>query len=174
MTTKKCLILDLDNTLWHGIAGEGTAKIDSHSIAFQQAIKELKDDGVLLAICSLNNYGDVKKFLMDDENMILENSDFATSYINWRAKYKNIVAISKELNIGLDSLVFLDDDPVQRELVRQALPEVEVPEMPKNHEEYTQFLLSLSYFKKDSITSWKDMIIRQLIAIHPKRKYRSK
>ena len=147
MTTKKCLILDLDNTLWHGIAGEGTAKIDSHSIAFQQAIKELKDDGVLLAICSLNNYGDVKKFLMDDENMILENSDFATSYINWRAKYKNIVAISKELNIGLDSLVFLDDDPVQRELVRQALPEVEVQEMPENHEEYTQFLLSLSYFK---------------------------
>lgn len=135
---KKCLVLDLDNTLWGGILGEdGIEGIkiggDYPGKAFvwwQNALLELSKTGVILTVCSKNNEEDVKELWAKNPFLLLTEQNFATWRINWQDKVTNIQEIAKELNIGLDSLVFVDDNPTERELVRQLLPMVEVPEFP--------------------------------------------
>lgn len=157
---KKCLVLDLDNTLWGGIVGEDgieNLKLSltppgNSFIAFQQAILDLQQRGVILAVNSRNNEADAMKVIKEHPNMILKDHHFGAFQINWNDKATNIRALAQELNIGMDSMVFLDDDETNRALVRTMLPEVEVPELPKDPTEYTKFLLSLPYFDTATIT----------------------
>ena len=135
---KKCLVLDLDNTLWFGILGEdGVEGIqmsgDYPGKAFyiwQEGIKELQRSGVMLAICSKNNMADVEEVWQKRADMLLQKSDFVAMRINWQDKATNLQELAKELNIGLDSFVFVDDNPSERELIKQQLPMVVVPDFP--------------------------------------------
>jgi len=136
---KKCLVLDLDNTLWGGVVGEegveGILLSGSYpGKAFhlwQEGLRELEKCGVMLAICSKNNMADVEEVWSKRDDMLLQKSDFVAMRVNWQDKAMNIRAIAEELNIGLDSMVFVDDNPTERELIKQQLPEVAVPEFPE-------------------------------------------
>ncbi|WP_448377130.1 HAD-IIIC family phosphatase [Fervidobacterium sp.] len=134
---KKVLVLDLDNTLWGGILGE--AGLDGIELAdvkegrrfkdFQMRIKELKDTGVLLTICSKNNESDVMEAFEKHRHMVLKKDDFVRMKINWENKLTNIKELAEELNLGIDSFVFIDDNPAERELIKTSLP-CEVPDFP--------------------------------------------
>ncbi len=134
--TKKCLVLDLDNTLWGGVVGDDgvcglalgheTAAGEAY-LAFQSYIKRLKERGVLLAVCSKNE-DDVARSGFSHPDSVLRLEDFVAFKANWKPKDVNIREIVQELNIGFDSLVFLDDNPAERQLIRDSLPEVAVPE----------------------------------------------
>ena len=135
--TKKCLVLDLDNTLWGGIIGDDgmegiqigkeTPEAEAYT-AFQRYLLTLKERGVLLAVCSKNEEV-VAKSGFSHPDTVLQLDDFVAFQANWESKDQNIRAIARQLNIGLDSLVFLDDNPVERAIVRQGVPEVAVPEV---------------------------------------------
>lgn len=140
LSRKKCLVLDLDNTLWSGILGEdGVNNVslsgDYPGKAFhywQEGLKELQKQGVMLAICSKNNEKDVEELWEKRSDMVLKKEDFVAFRINWLDKSTNLADIAKELNIGLDSFVFVDDNPTERELIRQTLPMVSVPDYPEH------------------------------------------
>lgn len=133
---KKCIILDLDNTLWGGVLGEDGIESIKLSGSYpgkafhlwQEGLKELKKSGVMLAICSKNNLSDVEEVWDKRDDMVLHKEDFVAMRINWQDKVSNIRDLVIELNIGLDSVVFIDDNPTEREWVRQQLPEVVVPD----------------------------------------------
>lgn len=175
---KKCLILDLDNTLWGGVVGEVGAKNISISDFnegarykdFQRRIKELKDTGVILAIASKNNLSDVKDVFYHNSDMVLKEEDFAAIKINWKSKVQNIREISDELNIGLDSFVFIDDNPVEREQVSSFLPEACVPDFPKDTSKLEQFAIGLysKYFFKLKILN-EDLNKTQMYKQNKKR-----
>ena len=158
---KKCLVLDLDNTLWGGVLGEdGIEGVqingDYPGKAYhywQEGIKELERKGVILAICSKNNQTDVEALFAARE-MPLSLKDFACMRINWNDKATNIREIAQELNIGLDSMVFVDDNPTERELIRQQLPMVAVPEWPAQPYELPMFYARLvnDYFSVYTLT----------------------
>ena len=159
---KKCLVLDLDNTLWGGILGEDG--IDGIKIGgdypgkaflyFQEALLELSKNGVILAVCSKNNEQDVLELWEKNPYIVLKKEHFAAYRINWQDKAKNIKELSEELNLGLDSFVFIDDNPTERELIRQMLPMVAVPDFPKQPYDILLFFNSLveDYFKVYAIT----------------------
>ena len=159
---KKCLVLDLDNTLWKGIIGEdgmegiklGKDEIGNIYFNFQKTIKEIKAKGVLLTICSKNNISDVKEVFENHKYSVLKWDDFIIKKINWRTKDKNIKEIAQELNIGEDSLVFIDDNAFERELVR-ANTEVIVPDFPQNIEDLPDFIAEIDekYFSKFNVTN---------------------
>ncbi|MBP3738236.1 MAG: HAD-IIIC family phosphatase [Muribaculaceae bacterium] len=144
---KKCLVLDLDNTLWGGVlVEEGVTGIligdDYPGKAFlywQQALLTLSKSGVILTVCSKNNEADVLEAWNRNPFMVLKKEHFAAWRINWRDKATNIQELATELNIGLDSMVFVDDNPAERELIRQTMPMVEVPEFPKRPYELMSF-----------------------------------
>ncbi len=158
---KKCLVLDLDNTLWEGVLGEDG--IDGIQVDgdypgkayhyWQEGLKELERNGVILAICSKNNQTDVEALFAARE-MPLSLKDFACTRINWNDKATNIREIAQELNIGLDSMVFVDDNPTERELIRQQLPMVSVPEWPGQPYELPLFYTRLvnEYFSVYTLT----------------------
>lgn len=135
---KKCLVLDLDNTLWGGVLGEDG--VDGIQLGgdypgkaytyWQRALLQLTRNGVILAVCSKNNEADVDEAWLQNPHMVLKREHFSALRINWQDKATNIRQLAEELNIGLDSMVFLDDNPAERELVKQMLPEVEVPDFP--------------------------------------------
>jgi FkbH-like protein len=145
---KKCLLLDLDNTLWGGIIGEdglnGIQLSETGEGArykdFQRRIRRLGEMGVILGIVSKNNEEDVFEVFESHEHMILKRGDFATLKIDWSPKPQSIASVAQDLDLGLDSLVFIDDNPVEREAVRTALPEVTVPEFPADTCELPGFL----------------------------------
>ena len=155
---RKCLVLDLDNTLWGGILGEdGVEGIQiGHDfpgnayLEFQKAVFRLYERGIILAICSKNNEVDAIKAIESHPDMVLSKENFATWRINWNDKASNLSLIAQDLNIGLDSIVFIDDNPAERELIRTFLPEVLVPEMPKDPVEYRRVLEKISDF--DALT----------------------
>lgn len=157
---KKCIILDLDNTLWGGIVGEDgidgialSLQAPGNSfIAFQQALLDYYNRGIILAINSRNNPEDAWNVIKNHPNMILKEHHFAAARINWNDKATNIRELATELNIGLDSMVFFDDDATNREMVKALVPEVAVPDLPVSPKEYTRFLNSLSYFDTEVIT----------------------
>lgn len=160
---KKCLILDLDNTLWDGVLGEDGVegiKIGGNYPGnsfqyFQEGIVELGHHGVILAVCSKNNEADVLEAWKSNPFMKLTERDLSAYRINWDNKADNIRAIAKELNIGLDSMVFVDDNPTERELIRRELPMVVVPEFPKRPYGLMNLLQTLidDYFRAYSLTS---------------------
>jgi FkbH-like protein len=158
----KCLVLDLDNTLWGGVIGddglEGIklgqgSSIGEAYLAFQRYIKDLSRRGVILAVCSKN---DEKNALLPFENhpeMVLKREDIACFVANWNDKASNIREIAKQINIGLDSLVFVDDNPFERNQVRSELPMVAVPELPSDPTLYLNCLASAGYFETIAITA---------------------
>ena len=160
---KKCLVLDLDNTLWGGILGEdgvdgiqlgGDYPGKAYSL-WQQALLQLSHNGVILALCSKNNEADVDEVWQHTPNLVLTREHFGAVRINWRDKATNMRELSDELNIGLDSMVFIDDNPGERELIKQVLPEVEVPDFPSKPYQLMPFFKELveKYFRIYSVTS---------------------
>ena len=139
--TKKCLVLDLDNTLWGGVVGDvgfDSIQIDPNNAvgeafrSFQSYCLNLKRRGVILAVCSKNELEIAKEPFLKNENMILKLDDISCFVANWENKAENLKAISQQLNIGTESFVFFDDNPAEREIVKQFLPEVRVIEVPND------------------------------------------
>jgi len=157
--TKKCLVIDCDDTLWGGIVGEdGLAGIKlgktypgSAYYEFQQEILNLYNRGIILALCSKNNEDDVWEVFQKHPDMLLKEEHIATAQINWQDKVASLRQIALDLNIGLDDLVFIDDSEFEINLVREVLPEVEVIHMSKNKAvEYRDILASCGFF--DNLT----------------------
>jgi FkbH-like protein len=157
---KKCIVLDLDNTLWGNIVGEdgfegikiGPYPEGRSFIEFQKVIKSLSENGIILAINSKNNQKDAMKVINEHPYMVLRKNDFSCIKINWNDKISNMKEIAKELNIGLDSIVFFDDDPVNRELIKMSIPEINTIELPKDPSNYAQILRNLNDFNVLKIT----------------------
>ena len=158
---KKCAILDLDNTLWGGVIGDdgmegiqigelGSGHAFTH---FQTWLKELKNRGIILCVCSKNNEETAKEPFLRHPEMVLKMEDISVFVANWEGKPTNIQYIRDVLNIGMDSMVFLDDNPFEREAVRTLLPEVTVPELPENPEDYVDYLRSQDLFGTASYSS---------------------
>jgi len=156
----KCLVVDCDNTLWGGILGEeGLGGIDLGEDYpgnvykdFQRKLLALKNKGTLLAVASKNNEADVLEVFDCHSDSILKPGDFATMQINWSDKATSLTLIAEELNIGIDSLVFFDDSPVERDWVRTKLPEVTVIEVPKSPLGYVSALTESGAFSQLSIS----------------------
>jgi len=160
--TKKLIILDLDDTLWGGIVGDvgwenlqlgGHDHIGEAFSDFQKALKSLTKKGVLLAIVSKNEESTALNAIKNNPEMVLKSDDFVSYRINWDDKAKNITEILHELNLGAQSAVFLDDNPVERSRVKEALPEIFVPDLPVNKLLYKSFLLNLKCFDTASVTN---------------------
>jgi len=157
---KKCLVLDLDNTLWGGILGEdgikgiqlGNSYQGENYKRFQKYLKNLKKKGVLLAINSKNNIEDVKECFKDHPEMILKLNDFVNIKANWELKYINIKKIAKELNIGMDSIVFFDDSKFEREQMKKFCSEINTIDVPDNPHFFMQILEDSGYFDISKIT----------------------
>jgi len=174
---KKLLILDLDDTLWGGIVGDvgwKNLRIGGHDYLgemyqdFQTQIKSLKNQGIILAIASKNDEATAIEAINNHPEMVLSMDDFVAYRINWEDKAKNIIEIINELNLSLDSTVFLDDSPFERARVREMLPEVLVPELPKNPTDYNTFLSKLRCFDKVHITK-EDKVRSNLYQSESKR-----
>ncbi|MBQ8955349.1 MAG: HAD-IIIC family phosphatase, partial [Lachnospiraceae bacterium] len=158
---KKCVVLDLDNTVWGGVIGDdGLAGIEIGELGrghvftdLQLWLKQLKDRGILLAVCSKNNEDTAKEPFLKHEEMVLRLSDFAIFVANWEDKASNIRYIQQTLNIGMDSLVFIDDNPFERNLVRSMIPEICVPELPNDPAQYLSFLQGCNLFETASYSS---------------------
>jgi FkbH-like protein len=161
---RKVLVLDLDNTLWGGIVGEtgplGIALSEEGEGRcfrdFQRAVKAAQQTGVLLAICSKNNLSDLDEVFDRNNMMILRREDFACIRANWRPKPENIAEIAEVLNLDVDSFVFIDDNPVERELVRETIAGIAVPEFPGRVEDLPAWFegeVAPEWFGKYTITS---------------------
>jgi FkbH-like protein len=157
---RKCLVLDCDNTLWGGIVGEdglsgiklGPTHPGSAYVDFQATVLDLYHRGVLLALNSKNNDADAMSVFSDHPHCLLKPEHFASRRINWQDKATNLREIASELNIGIDSLVFLDDNHVERDYVRQALPEVLVVDLPQEPAYYRRTLAGLRCFDTLTLT----------------------
>jgi FkbH-like protein len=157
----KCLVLDLDNTLWGGVVGDdgleglvlgqGSA-LGEAFVAFQHYARELSRRGIILAVCSKNDEANAIEPFERHPEMVLKRGDIASFVANWSDKAANIRTIATELNIGLDALVFVDDNPFERTLVRQELPMVAVPEIGDDPTFYAQILADAGYFEGLAVT----------------------
>lgn len=158
---KKCLVLDLDNTVWGGVIGDdgieqiqiGSLGIGKAFTEFQLWCKQLKERGIILAVSSKNEYLAAIEPFEKHKDMVLKLDDITVFRANWENKADNIKFIQEKLNIGLDSIVFLDDNPFERNLVRHHLPEITVPELPEDPAEYVEYVSSLNLF---DVVSWSD------------------
>jgi FkbH-like protein len=157
----KCLVLDLDNTLWGGVIGDDGLEgivlgqgspLGEAYVAFQDYARELSRRGVILAVCSKNDEANALEPFEKHPDMVLRRGDIASFVANWSDKAGNIRAIAEELSIGLDSLVFIDDNPFERNLVRQELPMVAVPEVSDEPIDYPIALADAGYFEALAIT----------------------
>lgn len=160
--TKKVLAVDLDNTLWGGVIGEDglsgiavgppSAVGEAHA-ALQRYLRDLKERGILLAVCSKNNDADARLPFERHDGMVLELDDFAVFRANWLDKPTNLREMATTLNLGLDSFVLLDDNPAERALVRERLPEVAVPEVGSDPAAYAAVLDRHGYFEAWSLSA---------------------
>jgi FkbH-like protein len=160
--TKKCLILDLDNTLWGGVIGddglagiqigEGSPAGEAFK-AFQQYLKHLKDRGVLLAVCSKNDDAIARSAFRDHPDVVLRLDDFVAFKANWAPKSENIRLIARELDLPFESFVFLDDNPAERHEVAQALPDVTVVDLPDDAAGFVRALEAEHLFEVVALTS---------------------
>jgi FkbH-like protein len=160
--SRKCLVLDLDNTLWGGVVGddgiegivlgEGSGRGEAH-LALQRYAKQLGERGVILAVCSKNDPATAAEVFDRHPEMILRRADIAAFVANWDDKATNLQTIARQLNIGLDSLVFVDDNAAERLRIRQSLPEVAVPELPDDVGLYIRALADAGYFESVAFTA---------------------
>jgi FkbH-like protein len=154
--SRKALILDLDNTVWGGVIGDdglegiklaqGDARGEAH-LAVQRLALDLRQRGIVLAVSSKNTDEVAREPFLKHPEMLLKLEHIAVFQANWNDKATNIQAIAEELNLGLDSMVFLDDNPVERGLVRKLLPQVAVPELPEDPAYYARTLTAAGYFE---------------------------
>jgi FkbH-like protein len=159
--TYKCVALDLDGVLWGGVIGEdglagiqlGGGPAGEAFVAFQRYLQSLARSGVLLAVCSKNNPEDALLPFREHPEMVLRERDIAVFLANWQPKEENLRAIAAAVNIGLDAMVFVDDNPAERSRMRQNLPEVEVVEMPTDPAQYVAAVSRLGLFETLAITS---------------------
>jgi FkbH-like protein len=156
---KKCLILDLDNTVWGGVIGDdGLEGIElGHGLGigkafteFQMWVKKLKQRGIIVCVASKNNEETAKEPFEKHPDMVLKLDDIAVFMANWETKVDNIRAIQGILNISFDSMVFLDDNPFERNMVRENIPGITVPELPEDPGKYLEYLYSLNLFETAS------------------------
>ena len=154
--SRRCLVLDLDNTVWGGVIGddglEGIEIAEGHAVgeafrAVQRLALDLRGRGIVLAVSSKNDDAVARRAFRDHPEMLLRENHLAVFQANWNDKASNIKAIAEELSLGLDSFVFLDDNPVERGIVRQMLPEVAVPELPDDPAYYARTLAAAGYFE---------------------------
>ncbi len=160
--SSKCLVLDLDNTLWGGVVGDdgptglilgpGSA-LGEAFCAFQQYLRDLAERGVILAVSSKNDEANATAVFERHPEMVLRLKDIACFRANWSDKATNIRSIASMLNIGLDSIVFADDNPAERDFVRSRLPSVRVPELPADPALYSQCLSDSGYFEAVVVTA---------------------
>lgn len=159
---KKCIILDLDNTLWGGVVGDdGWENIQvGHGLGigkafseFQQWIKTLKNRGVIVCVCSKNDEDKAKEPFEKNPEMVLRLDDISVFIANWENKADNIRTIQSILNIGFDSMVFIDDNPFERNMVRENIQEITVPELPNDPGEYLEYLYTLNLFETASYSN---------------------
>ncbi|WP_407404330.1 HAD-IIIC family phosphatase [Chryseobacterium sp.] len=175
---KKCIVLDCDNTLWGGVVGEdgvhgvklGQEYPGNAFKSFQELLFALSLKGVVLAVCSKNNLTDVVELWNNNTNNVINDKVLSAYRINWQNKAENIKSLAEELNIGTDSFVFIDDNPVERGLVKEFLPEVEVPNFPDKpyqlvdffwniyNEFFSTYALSLEDLQKTQ--QYKDIFFR--------------
>jgi len=159
--TAKVLVVDLDNTLWGGVIGEdGMAGIKvgpeypgAAYQALQRVLLDLSRKGILLAVCSKNNLDDAMEALEKHPGMLVRAKHFAALRINWTDKSQNLREIAQELNVGIDALAFLDDNPFEREQVRAALPEITVIDLPRNPLEYASAVRNCAAFERLTLSS---------------------
>jgi FkbH-like protein len=159
---RKCLVLDLDNTIWGGVIGDdglegicigqGTARGECF-VSIQQTALDLRQRGVMLAVCSKNTDEIARGPFRHNADMLLRENHIAVFQANWIDKPSNLKAIAAELNIGLDALVLLDDNPAERAQVRAALPAVAVPELPQDPSWYAWMLMAAGYFEAISYSN---------------------
>lgn len=155
---KKCVVLDLDNTLWGGVIGDdGMSGIQigelgaGHAFTdFQLWLRELKNRGIVLAVCSKNNEDTAKEPFEKHPEMVLRLSDIAMFVANWEDKAGNIKMIQQALNLGMDSFVFLDDNPFERNMVKSIVPDITVPDLPEDPAGYLGYVQSLNLFETAS------------------------
>jgi FkbH-like protein len=160
-TPKKCLVLDMDNTLWGGVIGEagmegiqlGPDYPGNVFVDFQRRVLSLRDRGVLLAAASKNNAADVETVLAEHPSCVLKRADFAAFEVHWEDKATSLRRIAQSLNIGLDALVFMDDNPVERAWVREQLPEVTTIELPASPMGYWKALDDAACFDSLALTA---------------------
>jgi len=158
--SKKCIVLDLDNTLWGGIVGEdgfngiklGPEPPGNSFMEFQRVLLSLHQRGIILAINSKNNYDDAIKVIKEHPYMILKEEHFASIRINWKDKVTNMKELVHEINIGSDSLVFIDDDPVNREFVKSIFPEILVVDLSDDPSSYASTIENIIDFSVLKIT----------------------
>ena len=159
---KKCLILDLDNTVWGGVIGDdGLEGIQlGHGLGigkafteFQMWVKKLKQRGIIICVASKNNEDTAKEPFEKHPDMVLKLDDIAVFQANWETKVDNIRTIQSILNIGFDSMVFLDDNPFERNIVRENIPGITVPELPEDPGDYLEFLYSQNLFETASYSN---------------------
>ena len=154
--SKKCLVLDLDNTCWGGVIGDdglegiklGAGDPDGEAYSnFHQYLVDLKNRGIVLAVSSKNDEKIAQEVFLRHPGSILKLDDFSCFVANWNDKASNIEYIAEELNIGIDSIVFFDDNPVERAYIRFKLPKVDVPEVPEYPSEFVNLLVNAGYFE---------------------------
>jgi FkbH-like protein len=173
---KKCLILDLDNTIWGGIIGDdGIENIQIGSLGIGKAyselqywIKKLKNRGIIIAVCSKNTESVAKEPFENHPDMVLHLEDISIFVANWENKADNIRYIQQVLNIGFDSMVFLDDNPFERNLVRDNIPQICIPELPEDPADYLEFLYNLNLFETVSFSN-EDLERTKLYQIEAQR-----
>ncbi len=157
---RKCVILDLDNTVWGGIIGDdgleniqiGQLGIGKAFTEFQYWIKKLKSRGIIVCVCSKNTESIAKEPFLSHPDMVLRLEDISVFVANWNNKVDNIHFIQETLNIGFDSMVFLDDNPFERNMVREQIPEITVPELPEDPANYLEYLYGLNLFETTSFS----------------------
>lgn len=176
----KCVILDLDNTIWGGIIGDdGIERIEIGNMGVGKAysdlqtwFKQLKERGIILAVCSKNNEDVAKDPFVNHPEMVLGLEDIAVFVANWENKADNIRYIQSVLNIGFDSMVFIDDNPYERNLVRESIAEITIPELPEDPSEYLGYLQNLNLFETASYSE-NDTLRTQQYQEESKRKIAS-
>lgn len=157
----KCVILDLDNTLWGGVVGDdGMERIQIGDLglgpaftAFQSWLKQLRDRGIVLAVCSKNDDANAREPFLKHPDMVLRLDDIAVFMANWEDKAANIRRIKSIIDIDYGAMMFLDDNPAERQLVRESFPTMLVPELPLDPTEYVSYLTSLNPFETASYTA---------------------
>ena len=157
----KCVVVDLDNTMWGGILGDdgiehieiGQTEVGLAFLRFQYALVELKERGVLLAVCSKNHQAAVLDVLENHPDMLLRASDFVAVVANYEDKASNLMNIRERLNLGFDSFVFLDDSPFERDIIRNALPDIQVPDLAEDPANVVKELARWNMFEGRTTTA---------------------
>lgn len=156
----KCVVLDLDNTLWGGVVGDdGLERIQIGELglgpafaAFQSWLKQLRDRGIVLAVCSKNDETNAREPFLKHPDMVLRLEDIAVFIANWEDKATNIRNIKRIIDVDFSAMMFLDDNPTERQLVRESFPTMQVPELPLDPSDYVSFLIGLNPFETASYT----------------------